>query len=138
MPTAEPTRRDVPLILLVEDHQDTRQMYAEFLAIGFDVLTAPDGEQALDTVRRRHPDLVITDLSLPGIDGFQLIAAVRDDAAFREIPIICLSGYGGFAHEQRARAAGCDRILQKPCMPDTLAEVAAELIHEAATRRTNS
>lgn len=138
MPTAEPTRRDVPLILLVEDHQDTRQMYAEFLAIGFDVLTAPDGEQALDTVRRRHPDLVITDLSLPGIDGFQLIAAVRNDAAFREIPIICLSGYGGFAHEQRARAAGCDRILQKPCMPDTLAEVAAELIHEAATRRTNS
>ncbi len=138
MPTAEPTRRDVPLILLVEDHQDTRQMYAEFLAIGFDVLTAPDGEQALDTVRRRHPDLVITDLSLPGIDGFQLIAAVRDDAAFREIPIICLSGYGGFAHEQRARAAGCDRILQKPCMPDTLAEVAAELIHDAATRRTNS
>lgn len=138
MPTAEPTRRDVPLILLVEDHQDTRQMYAEFLAIGFDVLTAPDGEQALDTVRRRHPDLVITDLSLPGIDGFQLIAAVRNDAAFREIPIICLSGYGGFAHEQRARAAGCDRILQKPCMPDTLAEVAAELIHDAATRRTNS
>lgn len=138
MPTAEPTRRDVPLILLVEDHQDTRQMYAEFLAIGFDVLTAPDGEQALDTVRRRHPDLVITDLSLPGIDGFQLIAAVRDDAAFREIPIICLSGYGGFAHEQRARAAGCDRILQKPCMPDKLAEVAAELIHDAATRRTNS
>lgn len=138
MPAAEPTRRDVPLILLVEDHQDTRQMYAEFLAIGFDVLTAPDGEQALDTVRRRHPDLVITDLSLPGIDGFQLIAAVRDDAAFREIPIICLSGYGGFAHEQRARAAGCDRILQKPCMPDKLAEVAAELIHDAATRRTNS
>ncbi len=138
MPTAEPTHRDVPLILLVEDHQDTRQMYAEFLAIGFDVLTAPDGEQALDTVRRRHPDLVITDLSLPGIDGFQLIAAVRNDATFREIPIICLSGYGGFAHEQRARAAGCDRILQKPCMPDKLAEVAAELIHDAATRRTNS
>ena len=77
---------------------------------------------------------VITDLSLPGMNGFELVAAVRSDPALRGTPIICLSGYGGLAHEQRAQEAGCDRILQKPCMPDALADLAAELIREAAER----
>ena len=127
--------RGVPRVLLVEDHLDTRQMYAEFLGIGFEVVTAADGEQALDLMRSHLPDVIITDLSLPGIDGFELIARVRADASFPAIPIICLSGYGGHAHEQRARAAGCDRVLQKPCMPDKLAEIVAELVHETASRR---
>ena len=131
-------RREVPLILLVEDHQDTRQMYAEFLGMGFEVQTAPDGEQALKAVRLDRPDLVITDLSLPGINGFELIEQIREDPDLRSIPIICLSGYGGHLYEERALAAGSNRILLKPCMPDTLAEVAAELIQEAANRRTQS
>lgn len=109
-------------------------MYAEFLGMDFDVMTAPDGEQALDLMRSHLPDVLVTDLSLPGMDGFELIARVRADAAFAGIPMICLSGYGGHAHEQRARKAGCDRILQKPCMPDKLAEIVAELVHEASRR----
>jgi len=127
--------RGLPRVLLVEDHQDTRQMYAEFLGIGFEVVTAADGEQALELMRSHLPDILVTDLSLPGIDGFELIARVRADVSFPAIPIVCLSGYGGHAHEQRARAAGCDRILQKPCMPDKLAEIVAELVQEAASRR---
>jgi CheY-like chemotaxis protein len=127
--------RGLPRVLLVEDHQDTRQMYAEFLGIEFDVVTAADGEEALDLMRSHLPDVMVTDLSLPGIDGFELIARVRADAVLGSIPIICLSGYSGHTHEQRARAAGCDRILQKPCMPDALAEIVAELVHEAANRR---
>jgi two-component system CheB/CheR fusion protein len=110
-------------------------MYAEFLSIDFEVVTAEDGEQALDLLRSHRPDVIVTDLSLPGIDGFELMARVRADPSFPGIPIICLSGYGGHAHEQRARAAGCDRILQKPCMPDKLAEIVAELAQQAATRR---
>jgi len=137
-PTATTKRREVPLILLVEDHQDTRQMYAEFLGMGFEVLTAPDGEQALKAVRLHRPDLVITDLSLPGITGFELIEQLRQDPDLRSIPIICLSGYGGHLHEERALVAGSDRILLKPCMPDALAEVAAEVIQEAANRRTQA
>jgi two-component system, cell cycle response regulator DivK len=130
--------RTLPFILLVEDHQDTRQMYAEFLAGEFDVATAPDGTEALDLMRAHRPDLVITDLSLPGIDGFALVALMRKDAALSRIPIICLSGYGGHAHEQRAREAGCDRLLQKPCMPDALAGVATELLHAFRDRRNQS
>jgi CheY-like chemotaxis protein len=130
--------RSLPFILLVEDHQDTRQMYAEFLADAFDVATAPDGSEALDLMRAHRPDLVITDLSLPGIDGFALVAHMRQDAVLSGIPIICLSGYGGHAYEQRAREAGCDRLLQKPCMPDALADVATELLHASRKRRIQS
>lgn len=129
-----PDARSAPALLLVEDHEDTRQMYAEFLGMSFDVISAPDGETGLTLLRERRVDLVITDLSLPGMNGFELVAAIRGDSALRAIPIVCLSGYGGLAHEQRARAAGCDRILQKPCMPDALADVAAELIRQAEDR----
>jgi len=125
-------------VLLVEDHLDTRQMYAEFLGIDFDVMTAADGEDALSMMRLHPPDVLVTDLSLPRMDGFELIARVRADPALCAIPVICLSGYGGHEHEERALAAGCDRILQKPCMPDALAEVVSETIQGAANRRSNA
>jgi CheY-like chemotaxis protein len=124
----------LPTVLLVEDHEDTRQMYAEFLGMSFEVLAAPDGERGLALLRDRRANVVITDLSLPGMNGFELVAAIRNDPSLRDLPIICLSGYGGAAHEERARAAGCDRILQKPCMPDALADVATELIRESTER----
>ena len=126
-----PRPDDVPLVLLVEDHRDTRQMYVAFLSSSFDIMEAGDAEQALDLLHQRRPDLIITDLSLPGMDGFELIAQVRSDPATRDIPVISLSGYGGQTHEERARAAGCDRILQKPCLPDALAEVALELLRDS-------
>lgn len=130
--------RKLPLILLVEDHQDTRLMYAEFLAGVFDVATAADGEEALGLMRGHRPDLLITDLSLPGIDGFSLIARIRQDSALGSVPIICLSGYGGHAHERLALEAGCDRILQKPCLPDTLADTATEVLRASSDRRSQS
>jgi DNA-binding response OmpR family regulator len=131
-------RHGTPRVLLVEDHVDTRQMYAEFLSIEFEVMTAADGEDALSVMRRQAPDLIITDLSLPRLDGFELIARVRSDALLKSIPIICLSGYGGLDHERRALEAGCDRILQKPCMPDALAGIVTEMIEHAAKRRSDA
>lgn len=125
------------LVLLVEDHDDTRQMYAEYLRETLTVVEAADGRVALDILRREPPDLLITDLSLPGLDGFELIARVRKDASLARLPIICLSGYGGHAHDERARAAGCDRILQKPCMPDVLAEAAYALLDDESGRSSD-
>jgi DNA-binding response OmpR family regulator len=118
----------MPLILLVEDHEDTRAMYAEFLRSAFDVAEAGDAERALELMRKRVPDLVITDLSLPGLDGFELIGRMRSQPALQGVPVICLSGFGGHAHELRAQEAGCDRILQKPCLPDELAREATDLL----------
>jgi CheY-like chemotaxis protein len=128
--------RQTPVVLLVEDHDDTRLMYAEFLRVTFDVREAADGHRALAVLQDVRPDLLITDISLPGIDGFELISMIRNDPISGSIPIICLSGYGGQALEQRARAAGCDRILQKPCMPDELAATASKLLRELQDRTT--
>jgi DNA-binding response OmpR family regulator len=138
MPASDAHRSGIPRLLLVEDHVDTRQMYAEFLSIEFDVMTAADGEDALTLMRRQPPDLIITDLSLPRLNGFELIARIRSDAQLKSIPIICLSGYGGLDHERRALEAGCDRILEKPCMPDALAGIVNEMIQHAAKRRNDA
>jgi two-component system, cell cycle response regulator len=119
-----------PLVLLVEDHADTRQMYAEFLAASFDVLEAADGKEALDILRDQVPALVITDFSLPGIDGFELTRLMRSSPLTGQIPVICLSGYGGHDHERRAREVGCDRVLEKPCLPDLLARTAREMVED--------
>jgi DNA-binding response OmpR family regulator len=125
-------------IVLVEDHQDTRQMYAEFLGNSFEVEEAGDGQQALDVIRARRPDLVITDLSLPRIDGLELILALRKDPETWTVPIICLSGYGGHVHERQAAEAGCNLMLQKPCMPDELAAAATELLRDSENRSMKS
>jgi two-component system, cell cycle response regulator DivK len=135
---AEANQGGMSRVLLVEDHADTRQMYAEFLGTEFEVLTAADGVEALKMMSAHAPDLLVTDLSLPGMDGFELVERVRSEPSLRSIPIICLSGYGGTEHEERARAAGCDRILQKPCMPDELAAIVSDEIAHAAKRRKNA
>jgi two-component system cell cycle response regulator DivK len=116
-----------PLLLLVEDHEDTRQMYAEFLGMTFEVLQARDGAQALDTLGQRVPALVITDFALPGFDGLELTRRIRVNASTRHVPVLCLSGYSGEMLEPRAREVGCDRMLEKPCLPDRLAQVASEM-----------
>ena len=128
-----PQVKERHLLLIVEDHADTRQMYAEFLGASYDVEEAANAEQALAAMRRQVPSLVITDFSLPGIDGFELIRRMRSEQATREVPVICLSGYGGSGHEQRAQAIGCDRVLEKPCLPDTLAQIARDLLEQGRT-----
>ena len=123
------------VILLVEDHQDTRQMYAEFMAPQYDVLEAATGTEAMQQMARRRPDVLITDVSLPDFDGFDLVARMRAQAGLAGVPVICLSGYGGYAHEQRAREVGCALLLQKPCLPDTLANAVADVLGASVARR---
>lgn len=122
------------LILLVEDHTDTRQMYAEFMAPSYEILEAGTGTEAVHKMAQRRPDLLVTDLSLPDFDGFELVMRMRAQPALAHVPVICLSGYGGHAHEERAREVGCDRLLQKPCLPDILAGVVADVLGTAGRR----
>jgi DNA-binding response OmpR family regulator len=121
-------------VLIVEDHDDTRAMYAAFLSQMYDVLEARDGPRALEIIRERVPVLVITDLSLPGMNGFELVARIRAHPASSRIPVICLSGFDGSTHEQRAREAGVDRVLCKPCLPDELARAADEVVRTRGGR----
>jgi CheY-like chemotaxis protein len=117
-----------PIVLLVEDHQDTRQMYAEFMAQTYEILEAGTGTEALEVMSNRPPHVIVTDVSLPDIDGFELVARMRQDPRLAAVPVICLSGYGGHAHEERARELQCERLLQKPCLPDTLTNAVAAVL----------
>ena len=115
-------RPEGALVLLVEDDRAGREMYAQELEhVGFRVVQAHNGLQALDKALSLLPHLVITDLALPGIDGLQLCKRLRQDARTSSIPIIGITGYAGFAADPaRATQAGCDAVLVKPCHPDTL------------------
>ena len=112
-------------VLLVEDHADSRAMYAEFLRLDFRVVEAGDGISALELMAETCPDVVVTDLALPRMDGFELIERIRGDERLRLIPVIALSGYSGTEHAERARQAGSDLVLVKPCLPETLAKAVA-------------
>lgn len=112
-------------VLLVEDHIDSRQMYAEFLRLEFNVVEAEDGVGALQLMQRQRPDIVVTDLALPRMDGFELVARMRADERLRDVPVIALSGYSGDDYVSRAREAGSNVVLQKPCLPDELARAVA-------------
>jgi CheY-like chemotaxis protein len=113
--------RGTTTVLLVEDHEDSRQMYAEFLRLQFHVVEAVDGLGALELMQQTAPDIVVTDLALPRMDGFELVQRMRADERLRNVPVIALSGFSGAEFETRARAVGSDVVLQKPCLPDELA-----------------
>jgi DNA-binding response OmpR family regulator len=93
-------------------------MYAEYLAFDYDVIEATDGITALEAIQASAPDLVITDLALPRLDGYELIVRLR--ASGHDVPVIALSGYSGSEHEGRLRAVKPDDVLLKPCLPDDL------------------
>jgi two-component system, cell cycle response regulator DivK len=110
-----------PLILLVEDFEDAREMYSDYLAFsGFRVATATNGQEALDQARTLNPDLILMDLSLPGIDGWEATRILKADPATRHLSIVALSAHALAADGEGARAAGCDGFIAKPCLPPDL------------------
>jgi two-component system, chemotaxis family, chemotaxis protein CheY len=112
--------------VLIADHDaDTRQMYAEYLRFArFDVDEADEGRGALAKALGRCYDVIITDVRLPGIDGYQLTRVLRRDPSTRRVPILVVSGEGSSSAVDRASKAGADAVLVKPAMPDAvLAEV---------------
>lgn len=127
-----------PLVLLVEDDRDGRILFAEWLlSAGFRVDQAHNGLQALERARDLLPDAILTDLNIPGIDGYELTRRLKSDPRTSAIPILAVTGYGPFTQDpKRADRAGCDAALLKPCDPDVLAETLTALITEARGRRS--
>jgi CheY-like chemotaxis protein len=117
--TKAPT--DKPLVLVVDDFQDNREMYCEFLAFsGFRVIEAANGREAVDQAFAKLPDVIIMDLSLPIMDGWEATRLLKGDARTRTIPVVALTGHALAGHSKGARDAGCDAFLAKPCLPDQL------------------
>ena len=110
-----------PLVLVVDDYQDAREMYAEYLAYsGFRVAEATNGVEALEKAFELLPDVILMDLSLPGMDGWAATRRLKTDERTRRIPVVALTGHALAGASESARQAGCDAFVTKPCLPDEL------------------
>jgi two-component system, cell cycle response regulator DivK len=108
---------------------DTRELYALYFGtIGFAVLTAQDGRQAIDVATEHQPDVVVMDLSMPGMDGATAMERLKRDARTRTIPIILLTGFPLLAIERRVLEAGAAVFLTKPCLPEDLEQHVRRLL----------
>jgi len=115
------TDQNTPLILVVDDYQDAREMYAEYLQFsGFRVAEARNGNEAVDQAFALKPDLILMDLSLPGMDGWEATRRLKADDTTKHIPIVALTGHALAGASEGARKAGCDAFVTKPCLPDDL------------------
>jgi two-component system cell cycle response regulator DivK len=110
-----------PLILVVDDYEDAREMYAEYLRFcGFRVAEARNGNEALEQAFTLMPDLILMDLSLPGMDGWEATRQLKADERTRQIPVVALTGHALAGASEGAKKAGCDSFVTKPCLPDDL------------------
>ena len=111
-----------PLVLIVEDDRSTRVLYRDCLSgAGFRTVDAHNGHQALEKAQSLRPDAVLTDLAVPGMDGFEFARALQTGDATRGIPIVAITGHSEYLDQpDRFRHAGIRRVLIKPCDPDTI------------------
>ena len=108
-------------ILVVDDQPDNRQIIRDLLAAtDYELTEAEDGEQALAAVAKQRPDLILMDIQLPIMDGYEATRRIKADPASRSIPIIAATSYALSGEEQKARAAGCDEYVSKPYSPRQL------------------
>jgi signal transduction histidine kinase len=116
-------------VVVADDNADLRAYIARLLAErGYQVATAPDGEVALDAIRRSRPDLVVTDVMMPRLDGFGLLRAIREDPALRDLPVVVLSARAGEEAKVEGLEAGADDYLAKPFSArELLARIAANI-----------
>jgi CheY-like chemotaxis protein len=124
----------------VDEVEDNRRIYSMFLtAAGFEVQSASDGPEALAKVRTLRPDVVVMDFSIPGIDGWHVTRRLKRDPQTRRIPVIGLTGHALAGAEQRARQAGWDMFLTRPCLPEDLQQHIERLMAGSAmTRRADT
>jgi two-component system, cell cycle response regulator DivK len=115
----------VPMILVVDDTLDARELYAEYLRIaGLRAEVAEDGYDAVAKATALRPSVIIMDLAMPRMDGWEATRRLKSNPATRDIPIIALTGHVIERSRERAIEAGADGYLTKPCFPDSmLAEV---------------
>lgn len=117
-------------ILIVDDYPDALDIWAIYLrSMGYRVSTAADGVGAIEQARMLHPDLIVLDLELPGISGFDAAKWLRAHAETRDVPLIAATGYSHMRQLDLAREAGFDQVVVKPCDPDMLVEEIERLLH---------
>lgn len=120
------------LVLLVDDFLDNREMYALYLRhAGFRVVEAATGHEALEQAFAQVPDVIVMDLSLPELDGWEATRRLKRDARTRHIPVLALTSHALEGFSEGAREAGCDGFVTKPCLPEQLVAEINALIEGA-------
>lgn len=121
--------------VLVVDDEPNIVLSLEFLMqqAGFEVTTAYDGESALALVNETPPDLVLLDISLPGISGFEVLEQLRSQAAFKRLPIVMLTAHGREVEREKGLALGADDYITKPFSTRELVEKVKALLNESTT-----
>ena len=110
-----------PRVLLVDDYPDAREMYSEYLEFsGFDVVEAGNGMEALQRAVDTTPDIILMDLSLPVMDGWEATRRLKADQRTKAIPVVALTGHALAGISEGAKQAGCDAFVTKPCLPEDL------------------
>jgi two-component system, cell cycle response regulator DivK len=104
----------VKTILIVEDVELNRDLLIQMLEDRYRLIVAEDGENALERASAEAPDLILMDLSLPRMDGWEATRRLKADSALSHIPVVVLSAHAMRTHEEGARASGCDAFLTKP------------------------
>jgi CheY-like chemotaxis protein len=122
----------LPLLLVVEDFEELYELYSDFLAgAGYSVEGSSNGEEAVAEARRSMPDLILMDLALPRMNGWEAIQLLKNDDATRHIPIIALTGHVQKRFADLARQAGADAVLLKPCPLHQLLDEIERLLRRA-------
>jgi two-component system cell cycle response regulator DivK len=117
-------------VLLVEDNPHNRKIFSGMLVhAGFAVVEAEDGHQALAAIEKALPDVILMDLSIPGVDGWEVTRRIKADPRTQKVPIIALTAHAMRGDEERARAAGCDHYLAKPISPKKVVEEVRKILH---------
>jgi CheY-like chemotaxis protein len=131
-------KRERQLVLVVEDYQDAREMYAAYLQFsGFDVAEAANGVEAVEKTGQLMPDIVLMDLALPRMDGWEATRRLKSDPRTRHIPVVALTGHALAGHAEGAREAGCDSFVTKPCLPDALVAEIRRLLDQPGSKEDN-
>jgi two-component system cell cycle response regulator DivK len=119
------------LILVVDDVADNRDMYAQFLSYkGFRVALAGDGLEAFDKAAQLQPALIVMDLSLPQMDGWETTRRLKRNQSTKHIPVVALTAHAHEGVAEGAKEAGCDEFITKPCPPDELAAKIMEMLDQ--------
>jgi two-component system, cell cycle response regulator DivK len=125
----------VPSVLVVDDFPDGREMVAEYLAFrGFSVLQASTGAEALALARKHRPRLILMDLGMPGVDGWETTRRLKADERTRDIIIIALTAHALASQHASAIQAGCDDVIAKPFELTELGNTVEKVINRHASR----
>src|SRR6478609_2195676 len=128
------TRTDRPRVLLVDDYPDAREMYSEYLQFsGFDVVQAANGMEALQQALESSPDIILMDLSLPVMDGWEATRRLKADKRTSGIPVVALTGHALAGISEGAKKAGCDAFVTKPCLPEDLVKEIQRVLDQHAS-----